>query len=384
MDTFLLLLPALEVLILNLISTELCLERRYPRWVIALVLALFTAAIFAAVLAFSDPLLRQGYRGDGRMMLAGFVYLPLLYRLYRVRPAVLFTIMCTCWIYTMGVLSLAFQCAAVWLDSDFGWSLAIETLLFALTIPLFYRYVTPKYAFVLDNLHRFAGSWSRYILLNNSLGFLTLAILHNILTSTPGNVFKLLLLALLLASIFVSNFTLYRVILDAIKIKRLEQAVRSDPLTGAGSRAGLFQQLDRLLAGEEAFSLLFMDLDRFKAVNDRYGHLMGDAYLKHFAAVISRIAGDRGSVYRFGGDEFIVLYQGEIPPEVLDGLRRCRGWDSGAPCPFYQVSTGLLYCAPPHTGDAETTLLRADRMLYQNKREKKPGAPRAQRQQPEQ
>lgn len=59
--------------------------------------------------------------------------------------------------------------------------------------------------------------------------------------------------------------------------------------------------LNALLASGDAFSVMFMDLDRFKAVNDRYGHLLGDAYLRHFASVSAGILEGYGELYRFAG-----------------------------------------------------------------------------------
>lgn len=361
-------LPALEVLVINLISVGFCLKRKYSRGFTALILAVFSASIVGLALLLAKPL---NFQGNGRMMLAGFVYLPVLYFLYQVRPLVLFTIMCTCWSYTFGIFSLAFLCSATWFSGDFLCSLGIETVLFLLTVVPFYRGIIAKFSFAIENIRAYDKNWNKYIFLTSSLNFATLAVLHNVLLAESGSIMKICLLLLLLLSTFVADFTLYRIVLDSIKIKHLEKTAASDPLTGLGNRTGLLNHLEALLAGAEPFSVLFMDLDCFKAVNDRYGHLLGDAYLRHFANISAGILAGHGEMYRFGGDEFIALCRGVVPESVVDDLRNCRGWDNDAPCPFRQVSIGILHCEPPHSDGAEAILQKVDQMMYGHKARKR-------------
>ena len=160
---------------------------------------------------------------------------------------------------------------------------------------------------------------------------------------------------LLSATIVLSYAMLYRIISDSLRIYQLEQLSRQDSLTGLANRACLFDDLQVLLQNEESFSILFVDLDRFKEVNDQYGHIVGDQYLKHFAAICSKIFKNNGKTYRFGGDEFVVLCQGMIPQTAVKELEACREWDQGAPCPFNRVSTGYMVCRPPFA-DAEQLL----------------------------
>ena len=358
-------LPAVEVLIFNSLSMDVCFKRKYSRSVTALVLTAVTVGIFACGFALAKPL---NYQGDGKMMLVGFIYLPVLYFLYNGRLSVLFTLMCSCWGYTLGIFSLAFLCSSTWFDNSFIHSLIIETFLFLVTFPPFYRWIVPRYVFVLKNLPSFDGRWNKYMTLSNGLLFAALAIMYNVLLRGEGSVPKIFLLILILLSILVSNFTLYRVVLDSIKMNHLKQASLRDSLTGLGNRANLWNRLNTLLEGNETFSVLFMDLDRFKSVNDQYGHLVGDAYLKHFADVSSGILAEQGTVYRFGGDEFVAIYYGAVPENVLGELRECRLWKDGAPCPFQQVSIGSIICRPPHEDNTEALLHKVDRMMYEQKR----------------
>lgn len=83
-----------------------------------------------------------------------------------------------------------------------------------------------------------------------------------------------------------------------------------DPLTGLLNRTSFRNELDAAARdGAAAFSVLFIDLDRFKAVNDAFGHLVGDQVLKVVAARIKELVAEGDRVARFGGDEFLVLHR---------------------------------------------------------------------------
>ena len=105
---------------------------------------------------------------------------------------------------------------------------------------------------------------------------------------------------------------------DITERKQREDEVRHrafhDALTGLGNRAALENRMDelqrRLSTDGVGFSLVFLDLDGFKAINDRHGHATGDAVLQEVAARLQRDVSARGSVARVGGDEFVVLVPG--------------------------------------------------------------------------
>ncbi|MBQ0785304.1 MAG: GGDEF domain-containing protein [Amphritea sp.] len=98
----------------------------------------------------------------------------------------------------------------------------------------------------------------------------------------------------------------------------IERMAHFDNLTGLPNRALLYERLDLLMQQEGAnssgFSLLFIDLDGFKAVNDRYGHNIGDRVLKETAARIKKHIRKMDTAARIGGDEFLVVLQGVTSP----------------------------------------------------------------------
>ena len=95
-----------------------------------------------------------------------------------------------------------------------------------------------------------------------------------------------------------------------------------DPLTGLSNRRALFDAVDKLCARAEAaelpLSLMVIDVDHFKQVNDRYGHLVGDAVLQHVATTIQDRLRSNDIVGRIGGEEFLAV----LPDTPPDGAKR--------------------------------------------------------------
>ena len=356
-------LPTLELLFFNLFTMDRCCHRKHSFFKTFLTLFLFSAVFFYISYTFAEEL---SFQGDGSLSLYGLVFLIPFRFLYKEKLPLLFIIACTCWVYTLGILSLSIQIAGMLEPGRWFFIWTIQNLLYLLTLVPFYKHLVPKYIFVIKHISLFDKRWYKYMVLNNCLSFLLLVVINWYFLKEETSFEKILILFLLLSIICVSYLILYQIVLDAIKINDLKQEVSHDPLTGLRNRAQLWTDLQSVSKTGQTFSVLFMDLDRFKLINDQYGHIAGDQYLNHFARISSDILRELGRVYRFGGDEFVAVCPGVIPQEIIGRLKECREWDSGAPCPFNQVSIGVLLCEPPHSG-VEEILQRVDRLMYQNK-----------------
>jgi diguanylate cyclase (GGDEF)-like protein len=101
-----------------------------------------------------------------------------------------------------------------------------------------------------------------------------------------------------------------------------------DPLTGVANRREFDRQLAGRIAADRDFCILLFDLDAFKLVNDRFGHLCGDEVLKQLGARLARQVRSRDFVCRWGGDEFVAILECALPNAVARAQEIAQ-WLSG-------------------------------------------------------
>lgn len=155
---------------------------------------------------------------------------------------------------------------------------------------------------------------------------------------------------------------------------RLVHLAERDPLTGLLNRAGFERSLERLMYGgqADAVALLYIDLDHFKPVNDRHGHLVGDRLLQLFAQRLVESVRATDVVARLGGDEFTILLAGVSDP--AQAVRVADKVLAAARAPFVldgctlgvTASVGIAFGLQPQAGWREL-VARADAMLYRAK-----------------
>ncbi len=147
----------------------------------------------------------------------------------------------------------------------------------------------------------------------------------------------------------------------------------TDEITGVLNRKGMVQAIgDSLnLAAKRkiGFGILFMDLDNFKSVNDRYGHLFGDKILRDFASLLKSKLDDHNVLCRFGGDEFVVLAQ-NIDSTGLARLKDRIGhlveaWvDNNDKLAGLGISIGMALSEAGEPSDVDSILKMADESMY--------------------
>ena len=105
---------------------------------------------------------------------------------------------------------------------------------------------------------------------------------------------------------------------EELRIVRLRETMAKDTLTGCRNRGAFEREGSQYLSDHPDGTLIFIDLDHLKEVNDKYGHASGDQYLRHFARMVETVLGSNEILYRYAGDEFIVLSnRSKIKIEVL-------------------------------------------------------------------
>ncbi len=160
---------------------------------------------------------------------------------------------------------------------------------------------------------------------------------------------------------------------EAYRQKEIE--AQTDDLTGLLNQGTFAEWLARSVATEDRFGLLMLDLDAFKAVNDRLGHQAGDDVLRAVARAIRGACRDSDRVFRYGGDEFTVICPATDATGTAALAERIRGAlhgvgvGLGRPFPVGGVSASIGMATFPGDGrSADEVLLAADRACFVAKR----------------
>jgi diguanylate cyclase (GGDEF)-like protein len=145
------------------------------------------------------------------------------------------------------------------------------------------------------------------------------------------------------------------------EVEQLTHRANRDPLTGLHHHRPFTRRLAESRPGHTA--VITLDVDRFKTINDEYGHAAGDHALVSLVEAMRSALRDHDEFYRIGGDEFAVVVDVNGPAEAVAVARRLL---AAARRVGQTVSAGVALNAPGETG--RQTVVRADRALYEAKR----------------
>jgi diguanylate cyclase (GGDEF)-like protein/PAS domain S-box-containing protein len=168
------------------------------------------------------------------------------------------------------------------------------------------------------------------------------------------------------------------VVIDVTSAKAAEQrlahAARHDALTGLANRLLFRERIEEEVARGAGFALLCFDLDRFKDINDAFGHPAGDRALIEASRRMLAECADLDLVARLGGDEFAIVQHAAGDPQAAESLalRLIARLSEPFPISGHTISVGVgvgVALAPRHGNDYETLLKAADLALYRAKGE---------------
>ncbi|KQN05037.1 histidine kinase [Sphingobium sp. Leaf26] len=179
--------------------------------------------------------------------------------------------------------------------------------------------------------------------------------------------------------------TIHRIVVQALVGKReksllaekFERLARFDSLTGLENRMAMQMRLREIFDANQkrndAVTILWMDIDRFKEINDSLGHMVGDQLLRSVAERLTDVVQGRGRIARFGGDEFVVICPdmdrvtaAALAQEIIGYF--AHGFDLSDN--HLQVTASIGYAVAPQDGrDMDELMQHADLALYEAKRE---------------
>jgi diguanylate cyclase (GGDEF)-like protein len=162
---------------------------------------------------------------------------------------------------------------------------------------------------------------------------------------------------------------------NALKYQQAENSATTDYLTGLPNARSLFLQLDRELARckreNSSLTVMVSDMDGFKQINDRFGHLEGNRVLRLFAQALKDTCREYDYVARMGGDEFVVIASGlgsDAAVKKLDQMKALARQAGSEVCGEEILSLSVGRAVYPTDGkDAEELLAEADRRMYLEK-----------------
>ncbi len=160
---------------------------------------------------------------------------------------------------------------------------------------------------------------------------------------------------------------------NARSMTLIQELTITDDVTGLFNARHLYTLLDEQVAQGQVFSLMFVDLDHFKSVNDTHGHLIGSRLLAEIGGLLKRCLGPNNSAFRYGGDEFVALLPGMgksaasgTTMALREELRAARFLEGAGLSLSVSGSFGLA--TYPEDGSTVPTILRAaDTMMYEAK-----------------
>jgi diguanylate cyclase (GGDEF)-like protein len=152
--------------------------------------------------------------------------------------------------------------------------------------------------------------------------------------------------------------------------RRLTDRVYLDSLTGIKNRSFFDKIIEEYVRSERGFSLVFLDIDHFKEVNDSYGHQIGDEVLKAVAFIIQSSCRDTDLCARYGGEEFAIIFPdldsvtaARIAQDIRLAIKSRAQEITGIPI---TISIGVAH-HPSHAKNREEIIRAADSALYRSK-----------------
>lgn len=153
--------------------------------------------------------------------------------------------------------------------------------------------------------------------------------------------------------------------------EQLETMASTDPLTGLKNRRFL---QDSLLANivlfqqtKAPFSLLMIDIDHFKCINDRYGHSVGDLVLSNLAQLLESLSQPFDIVARYGGEEFVIILPNTNHENAILAAEKYCSRTESAPWGEYKVTVSIGAATITHEDTDQMLLNKADQALYRSK-----------------
>lgn len=369
-DDWLVLSIDLEVLIVTMAMLYFCVKEKAKPLVFFGVISIFTILISFCSLPLFELSDAIG-RGNGLFLIVGFVYLIPLRYLIKEPFKKTFTVLGFVWFYSMLQYSISVHISRAITASNLAenfmviW-LAVQTGLFISGNFFFYKFLKKRFIPLIENMDK-----ENYpILTILSILWFSFTLIGNYVMITTGSsqtdIFVVVMFFVIGLCAFITYSLFYSFIFSKKMASLLTTESLKDSITGLKNRRAFLQDANKLIEKKTTFSFVFIDLDLFKNINDKYGHLCGDHYLAHFGNVLEENLQYSSTVYRIYGDEFALIYCGDNIEDFSNRLAEIDAHDMPDEMPYLGFSFG--YSSFPSDGTTiEKLLTKADEKMYRSK-----------------
>lgn len=367
--TFIAVLLVLEMLCINTYATYSCSSRKWPsiRTMLSVIAVTAVITVLVGYFYLKTAVLGAGSaNGKGLFMLLGFLYVIPLKYLFKQSIRQTMIIMSSSWIYTMCAFAVSVQVA--YLIPSFPILLSAfvaQSIIYMVTLPSYIKFVNRVFIYIFRNIEEPMLN----PLLAVSLSWFFMVFLLNyafVEGATPP--LKFLILLCIIGNVNLSYRMLFKLVYTHNQAETLTTITKTDALTQLKNREGLTEDVQQKIDSNIPFALVFIDLDDFKAVNDTYGHAVGDAYLIAFSRRLTANLRMNDILYRLHGDEFIILTGMQGVEAFCSQLAHLSFATEPGDVPFKGMSYG--YASFPADGSKLSELLyKADLRMYQAKKQ---------------
>ncbi|QLY39663.1 GGDEF domain-containing protein [Hujiaoplasma nucleasis] len=357
------LISSLLILVVNITTSEYLIKSRMKRLYRILFLILFTLLMLGLTRWFIPLLIGQ----DMPVYMITFVswlYILVYIFIYNDSLKTILAVMGFSFSHTLFVNGLAYHIFSIYYN-DYR---VIGFLLFEIA---FFLISTPIILYLLKNtllkaLPSYKENLQKITTLLLLMNFLLMYLSRFILNF--NHIFDILLFyGVLFFMMIITYYLIYRLTQTSTNVQELTDLVYYDPLTKLNNRLALFNDFDKLDLTSKEFFLYYLDLNQLKTINDKYGHIKGDAYLIEFSKALEKTVKDKGQVYRISGDEFIVTSQTTM--FNVDHMKKEINKHYFYEHPFIGVSIGLAIY-PKNGRNLDELLNYADVLMYKDKENK--------------
>ncbi|MEG2086524.1 MAG: GGDEF domain-containing protein [Clostridia bacterium] len=297
----------IEMLFINLINIDYFCKKKYNKaitFLVYFVTTLFVTIVLIILYVFAD--VRQINVPIGLMI--GLAYIIPFIVLYNDSIIKKVSIIFSSWMYTYTIMAVSTIVAKYFNGNTHSNQLIAQTIIYLITfLPLFFS-VRKLFTKLLKNI---TGSAEKCLLMISICSFLTVFVGNSALINSNNNAIKIATFVVFGIEVFISYAVMMMLTSSKKAEKNLENIIYIDELTGLYNRSYLFIKGEEFIKKNTPFSIIFLDLNYLKLINDTKGHAIGDNYLKLYGCSLRRLLGDKGLAFRISGDEFVCIYMGE-------------------------------------------------------------------------